>query len=380
MRFDLTDAQRRLQDETYAAVRAEFGDGTGRDQDRHFTRAEWRAAGRIGLTGLCIPREYGGGGLGALDTALALEAFGRACDDMGLVFAVSAHLLACAVPIRDHATDEVRAELLPGLASGELVATNAMTEQEAGSDVSRISVTAQPRDGEYVLDGEKSFASNAPASDVIVTYAVTNPRAGFLGISAFVVPSDLPGVDLGDPFEKMGLSSCPAGPVRFSGCHVPGRYLLGAPGRGAAIFQDSMAWERACLFAGYLGLMERQLERCVGHAAKRKQFGRRLSAFQAVSHRIADMIHRLESSRLLLYRACWLMDDGRDAAQAIAVAKLGVSEAAVANSLDAVQLFGGRGYLRAEGIEADLRDAVPSTLFSGTSEIQRELIARGAGL
>lgn len=377
VQFDLTPEQRCRYEETYAEVRARL-DGPPRE-DLPSRRERWRVAGEIGLTGLCVPREYGGGGLGALDTAIALEAFGRGCGDMGLVFGVSAHLLACAVPIRDHAGPDVQAEWLPALASGERIAANAMTEDRAGSDVGRLEVTARPKGDDYVLDGEKSFASNAPLSDVVVTYAVTDPKAGHLGISAFAVPTALPGVVVGEPFEKMGLWGCPAGRVRFEGCLVPARYRLGSAGQGSAIFQQSMAWERACLFAGYVGLMDRQLAECVDHATKREQFGQPLSSFQAVSHRIADMVHRLESARLLLYRACWLMDAGRDAGQAVALAKLAVSEAAVANSLDAVRLFGGRGYLRSSSVEADLRDAVPSTIFSGTSEIQRELIARGAG-
>jgi clorobiocin biosynthesis protein CloN3 len=168
--------------------------------------------------------------------------------------------------------------------------------------------------------------------------------------------------------------------VRFDRCVVPERFRLGAEGSGAIIFQRSMAWERSCLFAIYLGLMERQVGECVRHATARRQFGRKIAEFQAVSHRIARMRQRLESARLLLYRACWLLDRGREDVSAIAMAKASVSEAAVANSLDAVQLYGASGYLASTGIEQQLRDCVPATIFSGTTEIQLELIAREAGL
>ncbi|MFJ6141687.1 acyl-CoA dehydrogenase family protein [Kitasatospora sp. NPDC092286] len=378
MDFDLTAEQQKrfddLRDALISASPEPDGSGAPYDRDR------WQKVARLGLTGLCLPTEYGGGGLDALDTALGLEAFGEGYADTGLVFAVSAHLLACAVPIRDFAGDDVRAELLPGLASGALIAANAMTEDEAGSDLRTPSVTAR-RDGDhYVLHGEKSFASNAPAADVIVTYAVTDPGAGFLGLSGFAVPRNLPGIHVSEPFTKMGLSSCPAGRVRFDGCAVPARYLLGREGQGTAVFTHSMQWERTCLFAGYLGMMNRQLARCAEQARERRQFSKAIGSFQAVSHRIASMKQRLEAARLLLYRAAWLLARDRPDTTAIALAKLAVSEAAVANSLDAIQVFGGSGYLAGTGVERNLRDAVPSTLFSGTSEIQRNLVAQSLGL
>jgi clorobiocin biosynthesis protein CloN3 len=377
--FDLTDEQRCRYDRVSAEVTQQLG-GPGTPSELPFTRTQWKSAAQIGLTGLCMPAEYGGGGLGALDTALCLQAFGRACPNTGLVFAVAAHLLACAVPIRDFADGDVRGELLSGLASGELIAANAMTEDEAGSDLSRLGVTAEQEPGGYVLHGDKSFASNAPAADVFVTYATTAPAAGFLGITAFAVPRTAPGVATGEPFEKMGLGGCPAGRVLFRHCRVPETHRLGREGQGTAVFQHSMAWERGCLFAVYLGLMERQLQQCVERARTRRQFGRTIGEFQAVSHRIAGMKQRLESARLLLYRACWLLDGGRDHNEAVALSKIAVSEAAVANSLDAIQVFGGDGYLRSAGIEQHLRDSVPGGIFSGATDIQREVVARGLGL
>ncbi|MCK9897079.1 acyl-CoA dehydrogenase family protein [Frankia sp. AgB32] len=381
MHFDLTPHQRDRIDRLAGEIRHRLG--TPQEASRPagpFDPDEWRIAAELGLTGLCLPAASDGGGLGALDTALALQTFTRLGGDTGLAFAVAAHLLACAVPVRDFAQDEVRHRLLSDLAAGRAVAANAMTEEEAGSDVGHLAMRAR-RDGDhYVLDGEKSFASNAPAADLIVTYATTDPRAGFLGLSAFVVPTTLAGVTRSTPFDKMGLNACPAGRVAFDGCRVPVAYRLGDEGQGAAIFQHSMAWERACLPAIYLGRMERQLDRCVTHARKRSQFGQAIGRFQAVSHRIVRMKERLAAARLLLYRACWLLDEGRGSAEAAAIAKIVTSEAAVANSLAAIEIFGGAGYLAEHGVEQDLRDAVPSTIFSGSTDIQRELVAREVGL
>jgi alkylation response protein AidB-like acyl-CoA dehydrogenase len=379
MDFDLSNEQRERYDRLLAAVREQLGD-PDLVGDGQLTRSVWKTAAGLGLTGLCLSTQDGGLGLGALDTALALEAFGRGCPDTGVAFAVAAHLLACAVAIRDFGATDIRGPLLAGLAGGDTIAGNAMTEDGAGSDVGALAATARREGDTYVLDGEKSFASNAPIADVLVTYAVTDPGAGFLGVSAFVVPVDLPGLTVSTPLPKMGLNACPTGRVRFDSCRVPASHLLGVEGQGGAVFQHSMVWERGCLFAVYVGLMERQLEQCVAHAHRRRQFGRRIGDFQAVSHRIVDMRQRLESARLLLYRACWLLDQGRDAATNVALSKLAVSQAAVANSVDAIQIFGAAGYLTDNGIERQLRDCVPSTIFSGTSEMQRELVARGLGL
>jgi alkylation response protein AidB-like acyl-CoA dehydrogenase len=343
-------------------------------------RSDWQALGLTGALGACLPAEYGGGGLGALDTARVIEAVGRTCHDTGLVFAASAHLFACAVPVAEFGNADLKKRFLPELASGRMIAGNAMTEPESGSDVSRLRVTATEVPGGFVLDGEKSFVSNGPVADVLVTYATSDPDSGHLGQTAFVVPTDGQGVLRGEPFEKMGLSSCLAGTVTFRECFVPDDQVLGAPGMGATIFQASMGWERACLFAGYLGLMDRLIDECVRFARERRQFGRRLAEFQAVSHRVVDMKLRLESARLLLYRACWDMDRGSRATLNVALSKLAVSEAAVESALDAVRVLGGRGYRSESGVEAALRDAVPSVLFSGTSEIQKELVAKELGL
>ena len=379
MEFSWTSEQSARYDRTLSSVQETFGPDV-RPVEGFYSRKDWLALGELGLLGLCVPEEYGGSGLGALDTAHQVEAFGRGCPDTGLVFGASAHLFACTVPILDFATEKTKRRLLPGLCSGHLVAGNAMTEPEAGSDVSRLAVTAEEVPGGYVLNGEKSFVSNGPAADVYVTYATTDPAAGHLGVTGFVVDRDTPGVTAGEPFEKLGLLGCPAGSVHFDNCFVPDEQVLGVRGTGGAVFQHSMGWERACLFAGYLGLLDRIVERCVEHARSRRQFGRSIGQFQAVANRIVEMKLRAESARLLLYRACWEMDQDRTSTLSVALSKLAVSEGAVASALDAIQVFGGRGYLRENGIEAFLRDTVPSTIFSGTSDIQRLLVAKELGL
>lgn len=380
MDFDLTPEQQDAYRETLEAVRAELDGSDRAERGDHLTRDEWRRAGKLGLLGLCVPEEYGGSGLGAVDTAIRIAAFGEGCTDMGLVFAASAHLFACVVPLAAYGGPGLKERVLPKLCSGELIAGNAMTEAEAGSDVGAVAVTATRDGDDYVLNGQKTFVSNAPVADVFVTYATANPKAGFLGITCFAVPRDTPGLTVGEPFQKMGLTSCPAGVVTFDDCRVPAHHVVGEEGQGSAIFQHSMGWERSCLFAGYVGMMQRLIDRCLDHAKTRHQFKQPLAEFQAVTHKIADMRLRLESARLLLYRACSLMDQERTDPLAIALSKLAISEGVVKTALDSVQIFGGRGYLSSEGIEESLRDAIGSTIFSGTSEIQRELVVNGMGL
>ena len=377
MDFGWTPEQRERQEAMLARVSEAFAShppGGG------LTLKNWRTLGDLGLLGLCVPARYGGGGLGALETAGMMEAFGRGCPDTGIVFAASAHLYACAMPVLRHGSDLIKEQMLPRLCSGEWIAGNAMTELDAGSDVSRLSVTAERVPGGYLLNGEKNFVSNGPVADLYVTYATTDADAGYLGVTAFTVDRSTQGLTAGEPFAKLGLDSCQAGTVRFDDCFVPEERVLGGEGAGGAVFQDSMTWERTCLFAGYLGLLDRLVERCVGHARQRRQFGRRIAEFQAVANRIVDMKMRTESARLLLYRACWELDQGRDAGLGVALSKLAVSEGAVASALDAVQVFGGRGYQTEYGIEASLRDTVPATIFSGTSDIQRLIIATELGL
>jgi alkylation response protein AidB-like acyl-CoA dehydrogenase len=349
-------------------------------QNQYWTRAQWRLCGELGLLGLCVPERYQGGGFDALTTARAIEAFGRGCEDMGLVFSVAAHLFACTMPIVEYGSGEIKDELLPRLCSGEQVGANAITESDAGSDVFALKTHAVRDSESYVLTGTKSYVTNGPIADFLVTYALTEPAHGYLGITGFVVKKDSPGLSASEPFSKMGLTSTPACQAHLVECRVPVINRLGREGQGAQIFKRSMQWERSCLFASYLGMMERQLEQTTAYAQKRRQFGKSISKNQAIAHRLANMKLRLEAARLLLYRACWLLDQDKDATLAISLAKLAVSEAAIQGGLDAIQIHGAVGFGCEFGIERMLRDAIPSTIFSGTSEMQRDIIANELGL
>ncbi|WP_406175801.1 L-prolyl-[peptidyl-carrier protein] dehydrogenase [Streptomyces sp. NBC_00996] len=342
-------------------------------------RRRWRLAGEQGLVGGAVPAEYGGSGLDAITSSAVMEALGYGSEDAGFAFSIAAHLFAALVPIVEFGTEEQKREWLPALSSGERIAAHCITESEAGSDALNLRTRAERKGDEYVLQGSKCFTTNAPVADVFVVQAATEPNGGFFGLTAFVVEAGTPGLSVGPTYGKVGLRGSPTADVHFDGCVVPARQVLGSEGAGASVFSASMKWERVCLFGIYLGAMQRVLESTIGYAGEREQFGSPIGGFQAVSHRLVDMTLRLESARLLLYKAAWGLARGSQDEIAPALAKLAVSEAAVQLGLDAVQVRGGLGVVEGEA-ETFLRDALPSRVFSGTSEIQKNNIARALGL
>lgn len=352
------------------------------DDDRSgtFSRERWGRCAEFGILGLPVPDAYGGSGLDVLTTMLAMEALGYACRDNGLLFALNAQMWAVQTPIHRFASDEQRDRYLPALVRGDIIGAHAITEPGSGSDAFAMSATAERRGEHYILNGAKTFVSNAPIADLFLVFASTNRARGFMGISAFLIEKGHAGLFVGKPIEKMGLRTAPYAEVVLDDCEVPVTALMGNEGNGGTIFKHSMGWERSCILASHVGAMQRQLETCVEYAKTRQQFGQPIGKNQSVSGMIIDMKLRLETSRLLLYHAGWLRAQGREAVQEVALAKLHLSECFVQSSLQAIQIHGGYGYSTEFGIERDLRDALGGRIYSGTSEIQREIIARSLGL
>jgi len=309
-----------------------------------------------------------------------MEGLGYGCGDSGLVFSLNAHLWTNSIPILLYGTDEQRKSYLPGLCDGRLIGANGASEPDAGSDVFAMRTRAERLGDCYVLNGSKTFVTNAPVADLFVVYATIDRALGPMGVTAFIIERDTPGLVIGSHLEKMGLRTSPMAELAFENCRVPVENRLGREGRGVEIFECSMEWERGCILGGFLGVMRRQLEACITHARNRSQFGKPISKFQSVANRIVDMRVRLETSRPLVYQIGYLKDQKKKAVLEASIAKLYVSEALVQSMLDAVQVFGGYGYMTEQGVERDLRDAVSSTLYSGTSEIQRNIIAKCLGL
>jgi alkylation response protein AidB-like acyl-CoA dehydrogenase len=379
--FDWSSDQLALRDSVVAFAQQSLQDDlVRREREGGFPRELWTRCAEFGIQGLPFPEEYGGGGADTLTTVLAMEALGTACRDGGLLFGINAQMWSVQMPILTFGTPEQRRRYLAPLCAGTLIGAHGMSEPDSGSDAFALRTTAERRGGCYVLNGSKTFVTNAPVADLFLVFATVERAKGVLGVTAFLVERDSPGFRVGKTIEKMGLKTSPMAELVFEDCAVPAENLLGREGRGASIFNDSMEWERSCLLATILGAMGRQLDECVRYARERQQFGKPIGEFQSVANRLVDMKVRLETARLLLYRAVWRKQQGRPAGSDAAMAKLYLSEAWVRSSLDAVQIHGGYGYTTEYEVERDLRDAVASTLYSGTSEIQRAIIARQMGL
>jgi alkylation response protein AidB-like acyl-CoA dehydrogenase len=380
MWFEATEEQRALCEAVRAFGRSLNDSLVERDRRGTFDRERWARCGEFGIQGLPIPAEHGGSGQTLTTTLLAMEALGYACRDNGLVFSLNAQMWAVELPILHFGTDEQRRRLLPGLCRGELVGAHAITEPGSGSDAMAMAARAV-RDGDsYVLDGAKTFVTNGPAADVVLVFARTDVEARFAGATGFLVERGTPGLTLSDPMPKMGLRTSPMGEVVLEACRVPARNRLGAEGEGLRIFTSAMEWERACIFAAHLGAMERLLEDTIAYARTRRQFGQPIGRFAPIADAIVDAKVAIEAGRLLLYRVGARKDAGEDATVDAAIAKLFVSEAHVRQALSAIQIHGGYGYTVEGGIERELRDAIPGTIYSGTSQMQRKIIARLLGL
>ena len=381
MDFALTNAQREARDGAAAFARDHLNeDWVSRDRKGEFPVEAWRRCARFGVQGAAVPVALGGRGLDILTTVLMLEGLGHGCRDNGLPFALASQMWSVQAALLRFANDEQKARFLPGLCSGESIGAFGITESESGSDTYALQTRVEKTGSGYVLNGRKTYITLAPVADLAVVFATRDPSLGRWGITAFVVDRSTPGFRTSDVIDKMGMRSCPMGELILEDCRVPESHRLGPEGAGASIFATAMESERGYIFASQLGAMERQLEEAVDYARERSQFGQPIGRFQSVSNRLADMKMRIETSRMLLYRAAWADTAGHPSAMDAALAKLQLSEAFVASSLDNIRTHGARGFLTSYQIERDLRDGIGGLVYSGTSDIQRNIIARLLGL
>ncbi|MEV3993906.1 acyl-CoA dehydrogenase family protein [Streptomyces sp. NPDC049837] len=375
-----TDDQQRLRDGLAPLLDKLSAGHVERDAEAAFPREQWDLLRASGILGLPFEERWGGLGQDLLTTMYVLEGLGQGCRDAGLNFSVCSHLVSTGVPLHRFGSPELKERYLPGLCSGDLIGAHAISEPDSGSDALAMRTRAV-RDGDaYVLNGSKAFVSNGPVADVVTVYARTSDRPGPLSITAFLVDRDTPGLSVGRPVAKMGLRTSPLCELFFDDCRVPASRVVGRPGGGFLVLDHVMRWEILCSFVINAGEMRDRVERCAEYARTRTQFGQPIGSYQAVSHRIVDMEIGVETARHWLYSAARKMAAGENVTRDIAIAKLVTSEANVASALAAVQIFGGNGYMAEYGIEKELRNSVAGTIYSGTSEIQRNRIASMLGL
>lgn len=350
------------------------------DQRGEWSWEGWEKLSEMGLLGLPLPEEYGGSAASALTTITAFEAIGAAGADSGLLLSWGAHLVICAVPIWKLGTPEQKAKYLPKLATGEWVGALGLTEPNSGSDAGAGGLqTRAVRDGDqWVLNGRKWFITNGSIARVIIVIAVTDPERGRDGVTAFLVDTDTPGFSAGKPLDKMGNRSSPTTELMFDDCRVPHHNILGGEGNGLKVVGKLiLEWERSVLMGPILGGLYHNMAQALKYAQEREQFGQPIAEFQAIRHKLADMVVDLEASRLLLWRAAWLKDQDLPAAVEAAQGKLYVAEAGMRTALEAVQIHGGYGYVKEFAVERGPRDNKLAAIGAGTSEMQRLIISHG---
>ncbi len=350
-----------------------------------FDRADVEALAEFGAQGQLVPTALGGTGSDIIEALLTFEGLALGSANNGLIFAIASQVFAMQRALLSAATHEQRQRWLPALCSGSAVGAFAMTEIDAGSDSSAIQTSFATIDEtagaeRYLINGSKTWITAGPVADRVIVFATKDPGLGRWGITAFCVEADRDGITQSAPIEKMGLTGSPFGTIDFHDVEVSADDRLGPEGSGASIFSGAVEGERAFLYACQLGSGERVLTQTIDRARRREQFGKPIGANQAVAHRIAEMKLRLEASRLLVYKAAALASSGRSVSLASALAKIHTSEATVANSIDALGIHGAQGYTTQLPIEQEVRDALGGLAYSGTSDIQRMIVARLLGV
>jgi alkylation response protein AidB-like acyl-CoA dehydrogenase len=349
-----------------------------RDRESIFAEDLWQKCADFGIQGLAAPAKYGGSfeEVDLVRALLALSGLGYGCLDNGLGLTLNAHMWSVMMTITEFGTEAQKEKYLPKLSDGSWIGCHGLSEEDSGSDVFNMKTTAEREGDFYILNGKKVWVTLAPNADIAVIFALTNPKIGKWGVSAFIVESEFEGYKSSVNQEKMGMRTAPFGSISFTDCKVPVENRIGEEGAGMSISNYSLEYDRCFILASVFGSMERQIDEAVAYTKKRKQFGKPISEFQAVSHRIADMKLRLETSRLLLYKVAWQKGKGESAPLDSALLKLHLSESAVSNSLDLIRIFGAKGYVSEFGVERNLRDVVGSVILAGTSDIQKNIVAK----
>jgi len=378
--FGWTDEQRQIGQAAVEFGRKLNADIATLDHAASFPQQAWLRCAEFGVQGMPIPEGLGGQGADLVTTALVLESLGYGCEDNGLLFSINAHLWSCAVPIWKFGDDVQKRRYLPPLCDGSMIGVQAVTEAGSGSDAFAVSTKAVQDGSHYVLNGSKIFITNAPVADLLVVLARAGGQGDATDLCAFLVERETEGLIISQPFDKLGLRTSPMGEVTLADCRVPAAALLGGLGAGMTVFNTTIEWERSFILASALGTMRRQLEESIRHASTHRRFGQPISKNQSVANRIVEMRVHLDAARLLVYQLAWLKDQGRRTVLESAIVKLLLSQTFVDCSMAAFETFGAQAYMTGSPQERNLRDALASRIYSGTSDIQRVIIGRMLGL
>ena len=376
MDFELSEEQRMWKNVVHDFVAKEVKPQAAELSEAH--KLNWpaiRKMGQVGLLGLNIPEAYGGIEIDTISAAIAIEELGWA--DGGTALAISAHNGLGTAPITNFGTDAQKKKFLLSAASGDgRLAALALTESQAGSDLQNIQTRAERDGDEWIINGSKMWITNAPDADYIITLVITDPEAGSSSMSMIIIPTDIPGLHIGPPEEKMGLGTCHSSALTFEDLRVPRENLLGDEGSGLQQTLKTLDGGRISIGALSVGIAQAAFEEAIRYAKEREAFGKPIANFQAIQWMLADAGTEIHAARLMVYHAAWLKDKGRSFTQVGAMAKLFATEMAERVTYKAIQIHGGYGYSREYPVERMYRDARLMTIGEGTSEVQRLVIAR----
>lgn len=376
MDFAFDDELKLLQQQVREFAFAEVARGAGeRDKAAAMPVELLKQLGEMGLFGITIPEKFGGSGMGCVASSMVVEEVSKACAGTGVL--LSAHSSLCVDPIMTFGTEEQKKKYLPKLATGETIGCLSLTEPGSGSDAGAASCMAVLKSDGWHITGTKIFVTNGKEAGVMVLIAVTDPDEPKRRLSAFIVEKPWPGLRIGKLEKKLGIKCSSTAEFVFEDCVVPREALLGERGRGLKVALTTLNGGRIGIAAQALGIAQACLYESGKYAKTRVQFNQPIGKFQAIQNKIADMVVGVEAARLLVYRAAWMKETGKDYGQAAAMAKLFASEACSRAANHAVQVFGGYGYCEDYPVERFLRDAKITEIYEGTSEIHRLVIARG---
>lgn len=375
MEFEYTPEQLQLRKTVREFAESEIGPHVLEwDEEQIFPLEVIKKAGQLGFLGAVFPEDLGGAGLGYIDYCIIIEELARVDPSVGLI--VAAHNSLCTNHIFLAGSREQHERYIPKLATGEWIGCWSLTEPEAGSDAAGTRTTAVKEKTCWVMNGGKTFTTNAQYANVCVAMAVTDRAASHHGISAFILEAGIPGFRVGKKENKLGMRASATGEVLFSDCRLPESQLLGKPGEG---FVDSLRildGGRISIAALSVGTAQGAYDAALGYSKQRKQFGRPISEFQSIQNKLADMATSIDAARLLTYRSAYMKDQGKRVTKESSMAKLFSSEVAVRVCDDALQIHGGYGFIKDYPVEKFYRDVKLCTIGEGTSEIQRLVIAR----
>lgn len=374
MDFTLTEEQQMMRQMVRDFAKNEIEPWIPRMEDGEFPRELLEKMGELGLMGITAPEQYGGSEMDFLSYIIAIHELSKVSAVMGVVLSV--HTSVGMNPILYFGTEEQKNRYLPKMASGEYLGAFCLTEASSGSDAGSLKTKAKRVDDHYVINGSKMFITNGGEADVYIVFANTAPEKGTYGITAFIVDRDTPGLSIGKDEKKMGLHGSRTVALSFDNMKVPVENRLGEEEGGFKIAMANLDVGRIGIAAQSLGIAEASLEAAVDYAKEREQFGKPIAANQGIGFKLADMATATEAACLLVYRAAWLRTEGKPCGKEASMAKLFASQAAVDNSIEAVQVFGGYGYTKDYPVERYFRDAKVCQIYEGTSEIQKVVIAK----